>query len=57
MKISEHQQRIIVEARELEPYVINTRRQVHMYPETLYEEENTAKFIEEELNKFGIKTK
>ena len=53
MKISELQQRIIAEARELEPYVINTRRHVHMHPETLYEEENTAKFIEEELNNLG----
>jgi len=56
MKISELQQRIIIEAKELESYVIDTRRQVHMHPETLYEEENTAKFIEKELNRFGIET-
>ena len=57
MKMSELQQKIITEAKELESYVIHTRRQVHMNPETRYEEENTAKFIEEELNKFGIETK
>jgi amidohydrolase len=56
MKISELQQRIITEAKELESYVINIRRHIHMYPETLYEEENTAKYIEEELNKSGIET-
>lgn len=57
MKMSELHQSIIAEAKSLESHVINTRRQIHMYPETLYEEENTAKFIEEELNKFGIENK
>jgi amidohydrolase len=48
--------RLIQEAKELELYVIKMRRHIHMYPETVFEEENTAKFIEEELQQIGYKT-
>jgi amidohydrolase len=48
--------KLIQEAKEIDSYVINTRRYIHMYPETLFEELNTAKFIEENLQKIGYKT-
>ncbi|MFX0122343.1 MAG: M20 family metallopeptidase [Candidatus Hodarchaeota archaeon] len=49
-------QTLINEARDLESYVIEKRRYIHMFPETSYEEEKTASFIEEELHKIGYKT-
>ncbi|UCE13475.1 MAG: amidohydrolase, partial [Candidatus Heimdallarchaeota archaeon] len=49
-------QTIINEAKALESYVVDTRRQIHMHPETSYEEENTALFIEKELQKVGYET-
>lgn len=48
---------LIQDAKKIESYVINTRRKIHMYPETSFEEYNTAKLIEEELHKFGYSTK
>ena len=56
MNSKELKETIIREAKMLEPYVIDTRRHIHMYPETAYEEENTATFIEEELHKMGYTT-
>ena len=56
MKNDELQKIIMHDAKEMESYIIQTRRYIHMHPETLYEEENTATFIEEELNKIGIET-
>ncbi|MBY9001588.1 MAG: amidohydrolase [Candidatus Heimdallarchaeota archaeon] len=47
---------LIEESKSIEQYVIETRRHIHMYPETKYEEENTAQFIEEELHKIGYET-
>ncbi|MHA2202626.1 MAG: amidohydrolase [Candidatus Hodarchaeales archaeon] len=49
-------QTLINEAKELESYVIEKRRQIHMFPETSYEEEKTASYIEEELHKIGYTT-
>ncbi len=49
-------QKIIQEAKGLESYIIQTRRYIHMHPETLYEEENTATFIESELGKIGLQS-
>jgi amidohydrolase len=53
MDKTELKQKLINESKILESYVINTRRHVHMYPETSFEEEKTAKFIEEELHEIG----
>jgi amidohydrolase len=52
----ELKRKLIREAKDLESYIIKTRRRIHMDPETAFEEENTAQFIEEELNKIGYKT-
>ncbi|MFX0052049.1 MAG: M20 family metallopeptidase, partial [Candidatus Hermodarchaeota archaeon] len=49
-------QAIVSEAKSIEAYIINTRRHLHMYPETAYDEEKTAAFIEEELKKIGYET-
>jgi len=57
MKKNELKQRIIVDAKELESYIISSRRHIHTYPETLFEEESTARYVESELHKIGIKTK
>ena len=57
MERKELKQKIITDSKELEPYIITARRHIHTYPETLFEEENTAKYIESELQKIGIKTK
>ncbi len=54
MDKEELKKKIIIMAKELESYIIKTRRHIHMYPETLYEEEETAKFIENELRKIGL---
>ena len=48
---------IVHDAKEIESYVINTRRKIHMFPETSFEEIETAKFVEDELNKIGYDTK
>ncbi|MFX0085796.1 MAG: M20 family metallopeptidase [Candidatus Hodarchaeota archaeon] len=56
MEITELKQKLIKESKNLETFVIDTRRHVHMYPETSFEEEETAKFIEEELHKIGYIT-
>lgn len=56
MNNKELKQTFIREAKALESYVIDTRRHIHMYPETSYEEEKTASFIEEELQKIGYQT-
>ncbi|MFW9905305.1 MAG: M20 family metallopeptidase [Candidatus Thorarchaeota archaeon] len=47
---------LINEAKELKSYVIEKRRHFHMNPETSYEEEKTASYIEEELHKIGYTT-
>lgn len=57
MEKDELKQKIITDAKDLEPYIITTRRQIHTYPETLFEEEKTATYIESELQKIGISTK
>jgi len=57
MEKNELKQKIIVDAKELESYIITTRRHIHTYPETLFEEENTARYVENELQKIGIPTK
>ena len=54
---NELRQRIIKDAKKLEKYVIDTRRHIHTYPETLFEEESTAQFIEGELQEIGIPTR
>ncbi|MFX1505205.1 MAG: M20 family metallopeptidase [Promethearchaeota archaeon] len=56
MTSDELKQTLINEAKELESYVIEKRRHIHMNPETSYEEEKTASFIEEELHKIGYTT-
>ncbi|UCG04542.1 MAG: amidohydrolase [Candidatus Heimdallarchaeota archaeon] len=49
-------QTLINEAKELGTYIIEKRRHIHMFPETSYEEEKTATFIEDELHKIGYTT-
>ena len=45
--------RIIELAKQLEPYIIEKRRDFHMYPEIRFEEVRTSQIVEEELKKFG----
>jgi amidohydrolase len=56
MEINEIKKEIIAEAKTLEQSIIANRRHLHKYPETLYEEEKTAAFIEKELQKIGYTT-
>ena len=56
MMNSELKQTLIKEAKELKSYVIEKRRHIHMYPETSFEEEKTASYIEEELHNIGFQT-
>jgi len=44
---------IIKRARELSEYIIERRRDFHMYPELKYEEKRTSSIVEEELKKLG----
>lgn len=50
--------RIMVKYKEIlekqEDYVLNLRREFHMYPEKSWEEEKTSRRIKEELEKMGI---
>jgi amidohydrolase len=57
MEKDELKQKIIIDAKDLEPNIITTRRHIHTYPETLFEEEQTAQYVERELQKIGISTK
>ncbi|MHA2245858.1 MAG: M20 metallopeptidase family protein [Candidatus Hodarchaeales archaeon] len=56
MNIDELRNEIVREAKEIESYIINIRRKLHMFPETAFEENNTAELIEEELSRFGYET-
>jgi metal-dependent amidase/aminoacylase/carboxypeptidase family protein len=56
MKDMDLKHQIIKDARELEEYIIQTRRHLHMRPETAYEEYETANFIENELQQIGYDT-
>ena len=56
MNSDDLKQTLITEAKELESYIIEKRRYIHMNPETSYEEEKTASYIEEELHKIGYTT-
>jgi amidohydrolase len=56
MNTEELKRIIISETKTIESYIIDTRRHIHMYPETAYEEEKTAAFIDEELKKIGYET-
>ncbi|KPU62507.1 peptidase M20 [Thermococcus sp. EP1] len=47
--------RIIDLAKQLEPYVIERRRDFHMYPEVKFEETRTSSIVEEELKQLGYK--
>jgi amidohydrolase len=53
---NETKQKLIEEAKKLESYVLSTRRHIHMYPETAFEEVETQKFVESELQKIGYET-
>mgnify|MGYP005658791577 CR=1 FL=1 len=44
---------IIRKAKELSEYIIERRRDFHMYPELKYEEKRTSSIVEEELKKLG----
>ncbi|MHA1511073.1 MAG: M20 metallopeptidase family protein [Promethearchaeota archaeon] len=45
---------IIKEAHDMQSKLIEMRRHFHMFPETMYEEEKTATFIENELKMIGF---
>ena len=47
---------IVQEARRLSEYIINMRREFHMYPELAYEEERTSNIVKNELDKLGFNT-
>ena len=53
MDIQKFKQLLIDEAKELEAYVIEKRRHIHMHPEIGFEEVKTSAYIEEELIKIG----
>jgi len=44
---------VLKDAKDLESYLIKTRRHLHQYPETAYEEIKTSKFIWDELERMG----
>lgn len=48
--------KLIQEAKDIESYVIEARRHIHMYPETAFEEVKTRDYIEAELQKIGFET-
>jgi len=56
MDKEELQKQLIDESKTLKDYIISARRHIHMHPETKFEEEQTAHFIEEELHKIGYQT-
>ena len=56
MNKKELKQKLIKESKSLESYIIDTRRHIHMHPETGFEEVETAKFIEKELHNIGYTT-
>jgi len=45
---------VIKEAHDIESNLVEMRRHFHMHPETMYDEENTATFIENELINIGL---
>ncbi|PWI47864.1 peptidase M20 [Candidatus Heimdallarchaeota archaeon B3_Heim] len=56
MNAKKLKQLLIQEAKEIESYVINTRRYIHMRPETAFEEVKTRDLIEAELKKLDFDT-
>jgi amidohydrolase len=56
MNPQELKKAIITDAKTLEDYVIEKRRQIHKNPELAFEEEKTASLVEEELHKIGYET-
>ncbi|MFX1250839.1 MAG: M20 family metallopeptidase [Promethearchaeota archaeon] len=56
MDIKDFKKTLIDESKAIEELVIDIRRHIHMYPETKFEEEQTAAFIEAELQKIGYET-
>ncbi len=46
---------IIKRSREISDYIIEKRRDFHMYPELRYEEKRTSKIVAEELEKMGYR--
>jgi len=56
MNTRELKQIILQEAKEIESYIIKTRRYIHQHPETAFEEVNTRNFVEAELKSFGYET-
>ena len=45
---------VIKEAHDIESNLVEMRRHFHMHPETMYDEENTASYIENELINIGF---
>ena len=47
----------ISEAKKIEEWVIGIRREIHKYPEVMYEEVKTSKLIREKLDELGVEYK
>lgn len=56
MNPRELKRQIISQAKSLEDYIIEKRRQMHKQPETAFEEEKTALLVETELRAMGYET-
>ncbi len=56
MNSKELKQLILQEAKEIESYIIKTRRHIHQYPETAFEEVKTRDLVEKQLQEIGYKT-
>ena len=53
---NDFKEKLIQESKDIEAYVIEARRHIHMYPETAFEEIKTRDYIEAELKKIGYET-
>lgn len=47
----------LAEAQAIRPWIVGLRRELHMYPELMYEEERTSALIRRELDQLGISYK
>ena len=56
MNLKQIKEEVISRSKQLENTIIQNRRHFHMYPETAFEEEQTALFIEKKLAAMGYST-
>ncbi|MBA63087.1 MAG: peptidase M20 [Planctomycetaceae bacterium] len=48
-------EQIVVRAKEIQPWIVALRRQLHQHPELMYEEFETSKLVQSTLGELGIK--